>query len=310
MKNNEVVVDIACGALHTLALTNNSKVYSCGFGGNYSLGHNSNRTFYEFKEIAYFQKLSSKASHKINKICCGTSHSGALINGKLYIWGLFANSKYSQNKIPIAVNMKNPIADFVMGDLLTVILSKNGEVFTLGENNDYQLGVSKVSNYEAVKVPLPCKIEYICCGLNHVIAINNSKGRIYGWGSNKFGQIHPASSEKVLREITDLKWIDKSKPFIITCGPLNTLLVSAKKAVIPKHGKVNEDINSILALKNQIESMKRKALKMNQENVKLKDEILNLHNNLNSHMDSHPGSSGGGNNSGEHDSDSKLIIRL
>ena len=48
LKESEVVVDIACGALHTLALTNKSKVYSSGFGENYSLGHNSNKTISNF----------------------------------------------------------------------------------------------------------------------------------------------------------------------------------------------------------------------------------------------------------------------
>ena len=176
LQEGEMVIDISCGALHTIALTNKSRVYSCGFGENFSLGHNSNKTLNEFKEIAFFHQLSSSSSHKIEKICSGTSHSGALVAGKVYVWGTFAHSKYCLNKIPNALHLNQPIVDFVLGDLLTVILSKNGEVFTLGENTDGQLGISEVDNYNIVKVEIPCKIEYICCGLNHVIAINNSKG--------------------------------------------------------------------------------------------------------------------------------------
>jgi mitogen-activated protein kinase kinase kinase 9 len=293
LKESEVIVDIACGALHTLALTNKSKVYSSGFGENYSLGHNSNKTLTDFKEISFFHQLSSNSSHKIDKICCGTSHSGALIAGKVYLWGTFANSKYCLNKTPIAINLKKEIADFVLGDLLTVLLTKNGEIFTLGENIDFQLGVPKISNYNTTHVTLPCKIEYICCGLNHVIAINNSRGRIFGWGSNKFGQIHPLSSDKVFKNFIELPWMTKSNAYIITCGPLNTILVSAKKAVVPRHGKGIEDLESIAVLQKQIETMKKKAQQMNIENIRLKEELTVLHSTVNSHMDSYNASSNG-----------------
>lgn len=176
LKEGEFVIDISCGALHTLALTNKSLVYSCGFGENYSLGHNSSTTLTEFKEISFFHQLSSSSSHKIEKICSGTSHSGALVAGKVYLWGTFAHSKYCLNKIPNAVHLNQPIVDFVLGDLLTVLLTKSGEVFTLGENTDGQLGIEEVNNYNLVPVSIPCKIQYICCGLNHVIAINNDDG--------------------------------------------------------------------------------------------------------------------------------------
>ena len=308
LKENEVVVDIACGALHTLALTNKSKVYSAGFGENYSLGHNSNKTITDFKEISFFHHLSSKSSHKIDKICCGTSHSGALIAGKVYLWGTFANSKYCLNKTPNAINLKHEIADFVLGDFLTVMLTKNGDIFTLGENIDFQLGVSKISNYNTVHVSLPCKIEYICCGLNHVIAINNSRERIFGWGSNKFGQVHPLSSEKVFETFIELPWMPKSVAYIITCGPLNTILVSAKKAVVPRHGKGTEDLESIAILQKQIEMIKRKAQKMNVENSRLKEELTMLHSTVNSHMDSYNASSNGDQEDMEPDRESKNVL--
>jgi alpha-tubulin suppressor-like RCC1 family protein len=176
LHDGELIIDISCGALHTIALSNKSRVYSCGFGENFSLGHNSNKTLNYFKEISFFHQLSSSSSHKIEKICSGTSHSGALVAGKVYIWGTFAHSKYCLNKIPNALHLNQPIVDFVLGDLLTVILTKSGEVFTLGENTDGQLGIKEVNNYNIVKVEIPCKIEYICCGLNHVVAINNTDG--------------------------------------------------------------------------------------------------------------------------------------
>ena len=287
LKENEVIVDLACGALHTLALSNKSRVYSCGFGENFSLGHGNNRTSPTFKEISYFSQLSATSSYKIEKLCCGTSHSGALIDGKVFIWGSFADSKFSVNKTPSSMHMPNPVADFVMGDLLTVMLTRGGEVYTLGENTDCQLGVPHTDKYQSILVDLPCRIEYICCGLNHVIAINNSRGRIFGWGSNREGQIHPRSSSKVIKEPLKLPWMDKAKAYIITCGPLSTILVSGNKVELNPHGVETEDIQNITILKKQIHGMKKRAHKMNVENERLRVEISQLHNSLTSHVSSH-----------------------
>lgn len=307
LKTNEVITEISCGAIHTLALSNKSRVYSVGFGDNYSLGHSSNKTINEFKQISYFNNTSSGNSLKIDKICCGISHSGALINGKVYIWGTFADSKYSINKNPSAVKLPSQVADFVLGDMLSVMLTKNGEIYTLGDNTYHQLGSVEENNVNYNKVDIPYKIEYICCGLNHVIAINNSKGKIFGWGSNHSGQIHPYSSEKVFKTPFELPWMDAANPYIITCGSSNTLLVSAKKVQVNKHSKNSKDSESILILKKEIERMKRMAKQMNRENQRLKEEISVLHSTVNSHMDSINESFTNGNDEVD-DSDSKQYI--
>ena len=185
------------------------------------------------------------------------------------------------------MHMPSPVADFVMGDLLTVMLTRSGEVYTLGENVDCQLGVAHTDKYQSILVDLPCRIEYICCGLNHVIAINNSRGRIFGWGSNREGQIHPRSSSKLIKEPLNLPWMDKAKAYIITCGPLSTILVSGNRVQLNTHGVETEDIQNITILKKQIHGMKKRAHKMNVENERLRVEISQLHNSVNSHVSSH-----------------------
>ena len=288
LKERELVVDIACGALHSLVLTNKSRLFRAGFGHNFSLGHHNNQSINNFKEVAFFHQLSSGSSHKIEKICCGTSHSGALVAGKVYLWGTFAHSKFGLNKVPNAVPLQHQITDFVLGDLLTVMLTSEGEVFTLGENTDNQLGYEDTEphQYQTLAVEIPCKIEYICCGLNHVIAINNTQGKIFGWGSNRFGQVHPGSSSETIFPPLKLSWMYAAKAYIITCGPFNTILVSAKRARVPANGPGAEELQSLNGLKKQIESVKRKARKINEENDKLKGELSSLHDTVNSQLDS------------------------
>ena len=42
-------------------------------------------------------------------------------------------------------------------------------------------------------------------GINSVFIVDAEKGSLYGWGSNKYGQIVPVASAKGVLPITDLK---------------------------------------------------------------------------------------------------------
>ena len=44
--------EIACGTIHSLVRTDLGRVFSCGSGGSYALGHGNTENCYEFKEIA------------------------------------------------------------------------------------------------------------------------------------------------------------------------------------------------------------------------------------------------------------------
>ena len=54
----EVVTKIACGPLHTAAITNKNRLFTCGFGDKYCLGNGKITTINEFIEIKL--KTSSK----------------------------------------------------------------------------------------------------------------------------------------------------------------------------------------------------------------------------------------------------------
>lgn len=67
-----------------MAVSNLNKIYSCGYGSSYALGHGNKRTLNRFKEIQYFSDL---IENQVDKIAAGVSHSGCLIAGRVYIWG-------------------------------------------------------------------------------------------------------------------------------------------------------------------------------------------------------------------------------
>jgi len=40
----ESILSITCGPVHSLALSNRGRLFSCGFGEKYALGHGKNKT--------------------------------------------------------------------------------------------------------------------------------------------------------------------------------------------------------------------------------------------------------------------------
>jgi len=89
---SEKVVDIACGAIHTIALTNMNRVLSCGNGSYYSLGHGNRENLTQFKSIDCF----TDNNIKIVKIAAGMNHSGCISDkGKVYLWGITSDTSFS-----------------------------------------------------------------------------------------------------------------------------------------------------------------------------------------------------------------------
>ena len=269
---NEIVVEVACGALHTIVLTNQNRIFSAGYGENFALGHGNSRTYNVFQEVTYF----SEVTHNIEKIGAGVTHSACLINGQLYAWGTLGLSKFLLHKKPNAVVINEEIMDFVLGDMLTVMLTSNGEIYTMGENIDFQLGYRNNNTFTPVKVKLPYKIEYVSCGLNHVLVI--SKSKILAWGSNRHGQIKPNSTEKVFENLEELDWLGEAVPLNIVCGYFQTYIISKSRLTAPKTIMDNE--KHLVELKKEIELFKMRHEKLKKENDKLTDEIKTLYSTL------------------------------
>jgi mitogen-activated protein kinase kinase kinase 9 len=101
LATDEVVTNVACGALHTLVLTSKNRLLACGFGEGFALGTDDQATTAEFKVVSVRgrQKASPRAE-KVEKICCGLAHSGCIIEGRVrmgrdvdglrqpYVWGM------------------------------------------------------------------------------------------------------------------------------------------------------------------------------------------------------------------------------
>ena len=276
--SDEIIVDIACGSLHCIALSNKSRLFSTGFGATYALGHSDNTTLNLFKEITFFTEIFNGKKFRIDKVECGVSHSGALIAKKVFVWGLFGKPEAQVSKLPMLINVDTEWTDFIMGDLLTVFLNAKGEVFTIGDNIDGQLGLANentVFNHLPKLVSIPSKIEYITGGLNHVFAINFSNQKVFAWGSNRLGQINPSSLQQTYPKPVEMDWLYTGRSFAITCKGNSTFYVS--KTQLPQKDSGIDPLQvQCTQLQRELVGLAKDKEKLASENKRLYEEVDQL----------------------------------
>ena len=166
------IVKISCGEAHSLALTNEGKVYSWGFGSNGQLGLGFCEDSFEPGE------------------------------------GLKNSMRYNPEKIESLEEEK--ICDIKCGKTFSIFVNNKGELFACGVNDLYQLGIQDnppkehlfdkdedtcydFVNPTKVDYFLKMKVKNIACGEGHCLAVINdilsNTETIWSWGNNKFGQL-------------------------------------------------------------------------------------------------------------------------
>uniref|UniRef100_A0A7S1KQ48 Uncharacterized protein n=1 Tax=Percolomonas cosmopolitus TaxID=63605 RepID=A0A7S1KQ48_9EUKA len=153
----------ACGEHHTLILSNDQKLYSCGYGGSKifgmssflglqlksdALGYSTNGNQLTPKEV------ETMRGKNIVSIDCGEYHSGAVTDqGELYMWGRgdwgrLGNGSNRSWQIPQQLTSEtfashDKFQKIVCGHAFSMALSTQGAVFSWGKNENSQLGVGE-----------------------------------------------------------------------------------------------------------------------------------------------------------------------
>ncbi len=159
------IKDIAVGYNHNLALDSEGHVYSWGYNGYGQLGDDSTST----KEIP----TRIESLEEIEKVYCYKDVSIAINKqGEIYIWG------YKYNKTPTKINFYGKAIS--LNEKL--ILAEDGSVWNLSDNP------SKIDGLK--------NIVEVTSGENHYAALD-SKGKVWVWGYNRYGQLSQGNTTNV-----------------------------------------------------------------------------------------------------------------
>ena len=145
------IVDIKCGSAHTLVLTSDEKVFSCGNNYYSQLGRNVIDEDSENPECTQMVQVYSLS--KIIRIECGESHSFCIdINNVLYVFGCnelgqLGLSDDINKSIPTKFPILN-IIDVSKGGDHSFIKTSNNEIYAFGMNNSSQLGIETEHKYQ------------------------------------------------------------------------------------------------------------------------------------------------------------------
>eukprot|EP01119_Soliformovum_irregulare_P013895 TRINITY_DN3741_c1_g1_i1.p1 TRINITY_DN3741_c1_g1~~TRINITY_DN3741_c1_g1_i1.p1 ORF type:complete len:837 (-),score=233.99 TRINITY_DN3741_c1_g1_i1:384-2633(-) len=268
------VTMISCGALHTMAVTEDqsgdpSEVYV--WGDNQSnksprlMKNLAGKKIFEISSTAlscfvitndliiYSWNLSQEnnltivdVEHKIHKMACGGNHVLFLGDrGKLYSYGkdcesgqLGLSTVKSVNEI-VQVEIPGYVVAMACGNDHSIVVTSEGKVYTFGDNKHGQLGLGdEISRNVPTILPFNLKVSKAAAGggLNcaHSVLITEN-GDVYSFGSNKYGQLGFQVENQVENVNVPTKVPTLTDVIHVACGWVHTaVLVKSSRQFVAR----------------------------------------------------------------------------
>ena len=182
------VLSVSCGSEHTLIITNDDSLWSCGSNSSGQLCHG------DTEDRSKPQKTSFS---NISKISTGWSQS-LFENNKGEIFGCGFNLQgqcglghFNSPQITpsLILNLPSNIVKFVCGFRHNLFLDSEGNVFSVGDNSNGQLGLGHNTNQNKLsKIPNIPSIKVISCVRSSCYLID-FEGNLWTFGCNNGGQL-------------------------------------------------------------------------------------------------------------------------
>ena len=185
------VVEVACGAYHSVALVNAGSLYTWGSGKQLGLG-----VFVGDGDRALPSAVKALAKFRVRHVGCGFGFTAATTHsGDVYTWGSGEHGQLGHGDtqdrvVPVPVvslrgNAKHArVADVACGARHALAMSSTGRIYAWGWNNHGQLGLGHrddVSEPTLVSALRKHKCMNIVAGWRNSAAMFE-KGEIYAWG--------------------------------------------------------------------------------------------------------------------------------
>ncbi|KAL0481702.1 E3 ubiquitin-protein ligase HERC [Acrasis kona] len=221
------VSSIACGLEHTLFLTSNGHVYSCGSDEYGQLGANKldrtdvrqpsrigeeygDGTYSGIECGFYFSALITSGPHQ-KLLTCGRNHYGQLCHNDLI-------NKYTPTVVKSDVDI-GQIKSVVCGQHHMVVLNADGLVFVGGWNGYGQLGIGDGRDRG------PTMYISVNCGAAHTCFVTQKD--VYMCGYNASGQLGLGHQESKISTPTPIH--TRAPVAQISCGTVHTIVLLQKQ---------------------------------------------------------------------------------
>ncbi|GMF36445.1 unnamed protein product [Phytophthora fragariaefolia] len=219
------IVRVACGGLHSAAITADGEVYTWGCNDDGALGHDEDENVPN-KVVGFGPKEAAAV-----QVVGGDCHTAVVtLAGKVYTWGCYrdkegkqwcdaasAKAAFKQKQTrPFLVKTLDNIADVRCGSCFNLVRTNDGRVYSWGLGEMGQLGRKvdaemKDSNgdykvemvYKEHLQPKPVTlgkdqlpvVKSIGCGSYHSLFALSANGYLYTCGLNNYGQLGIGSTE-------------------------------------------------------------------------------------------------------------------
>uniref|UniRef100_A0A8D3CN85 HECT and RLD domain containing E3 ubiquitin protein ligase 3 n=1 Tax=Scophthalmus maximus TaxID=52904 RepID=A0A8D3CN85_SCOMX len=221
--------EVACGGLHSMFLLHDGSVYTCGSNGCGQLGHDKPGTSPEL--------VGALDTQKITVVSSGRAHSMAVNEqGQVFAWGAGEGGQLGLGTAEVAVRIPrlvkrlcdHRISQVMCGNQHCIALSRDGQLFTWGQNTSGQLGLGKGETSKLFPHPLKSLAD-------HSFALSLS-GAVFGWGKNRAGQL--GLNDKQDRAVPcHIKFLRSQKVVYISCGDEHTAALTKLG-----HGSTNNEL--------------------------------------------------------------------
>ncbi|XP_033986178.1 probable E3 ubiquitin-protein ligase HERC3 [Trematomus bernacchii] len=223
--NGRGLKDVACGGQHSIFLLQDGSVYTCGSNSCGQLGQDKPGTSPEL--------VAALDTQTIKMVSCGRAHSMAVNEqGQVFAWGAGEGGQLGLGTSEVAVRIPrlvkrlcdHRISQVMCGNQHCIALSKDGQLFTWGQNTSGQLGLGKGEPSKLFPHPLMSlagiPLAQITAGGDHSFALSLS-GAVFGWGKNRAGQL--GLNDKQDRAVPcHIKFLRSQKVVHISCGEEHT----------------------------------------------------------------------------------------
>ena len=211
--NRTRIVSVCAGSNHTLAISENGQLWSCGRGRFGQLGHD------HFHDEARLRLIETIREERIVSAAAGKYHSMALTAcGKLFTWGAGKHGQLGwfpmddpepDSPVPVEVSYLNPrhlspthrITAISAGGYHSMVLTVCGNLLGCGRNKEGQLGLQSggadVKNFSMVDLNeleprhQHSRATQVQCGMLHTLVLVQTQGKkaVYACGDNSYGQL-------------------------------------------------------------------------------------------------------------------------